>query len=103
MWNKKMNLATLALGTVLTLAGPAVASAQNRDDFRQRDNRNFTTSFRNREIERQREIERIRIERERLAQRWNRNRYRNSYFNGNDHRTYSDGYYDNANRSHPYR
>jgi hypothetical protein len=99
MWNKKMNLATLALGTVLTLAGPAVASAQNRDDFRQRDNRNFTTSFsfRNREIERRREIERIRIERERLAQRWNRNRYNNNY------RTQSNGYYDNPGYSHPYR
>jgi hypothetical protein len=93
MWNNKMKLATLALGTVLTLAGPAVASAQNRDDFRQRDNqrdnRNFTTSFsfRNREIERRREIERLRLERERLAQRWNRNRY--------NYRTQNNGYYDN--------
>jgi len=103
MWNTKLKFATLTLGTVLTLAGPAVALARDRDDFRQRDDHNFTTSFRNREIERQREIERVRLERERFEQRRNRNRFRNSYSYGNDYRTYSNGYYDNAGRWCPYR
>ena len=100
MWNNKLKFATLTLGTVLTLTAPAIASARDRDDFRQRDDRNYSNSFRNREIERQIErlrLERERLERERLAQRWNRNRYNNNY------RTYSDGYYDNGRHWHPYR
>ena len=96
MWNNKLKFATLTLGTVLTLAGPAVASARDHDDFR-RDDRNYSNSFRNREIERQRELERLRLERERLAHRWNRNRYNNNY------RMNSNGYYDNAGYWHPYR
>jgi hypothetical protein len=97
MWNNKLKFATLTLGTVLTLAVPAIASARDRDDFRQRDDRSYSNSFRNREIQRRREIERLRLERERLAQRWNRNRY------NNNHQTYSNGYYDNAGHWHLYR
>jgi hypothetical protein len=94
MWNNKLKFATLTLGTVLTLAAPAIASARDRDDFRQRDDRKYSNSFRNRELELRREIERLRLERERLAQRWNRNRY------NNNHQTYSNGYYDNAGHWH---
>jgi hypothetical protein len=97
MWNTKLKFATLTLGTVLTLAVPAMAAPRDRDDFRQRDDRNFTTSFRNRENERQREIERVRLERERFDQRASHNRYVNNY------RTNNKGYYDSANRWHPYR
>jgi hypothetical protein len=91
----KLKFATLTLGTVLALAAPAVAAPRDRNDF-VRDDHRVTISFRTREIERQREIERLRLERERLARLQNRNRFDN-------HRTYSNGYSDNANHWHPYR
>ncbi|MEO8125450.1 MAG: hypothetical protein ABJF23_31875 [Bryobacteraceae bacterium] len=89
----KLGFATLALGSFLTLLGPAAAMAQGRDDFRQNDNHGYTTSFRNRETPREKELrlrlELERLERERLAkQRWNRDhRFNNNYGN-------QGGYYD---------
>lgn len=37
MWNKKLGLATLALGSFLTLLEPTAAPARDRDDYRQND------------------------------------------------------------------
>ena len=92
MWNTKLGFATLALGSFLTLLGPAAASARDRDDFRQNDNRSYTSgytnngytnnsytnngytgSFRHRETRREREL-RLRLELERLEQ---QRRFRN--------------------------
>src|SRR4051794_26982177 len=89
--NTKLGFATLALGSFLTLLGPAAAVAQGRDDFRQNDNHGYTASF-HRETPREKELrlrlELQRLERERLAkQRWNRDhhyvdsRYNNGYGN----------------------
>ena len=37
MWNKELGLATLALGSFLTLLEPTAAPARDRDDYRQND------------------------------------------------------------------
>lgn len=95
MWNNKLGLATLAIGSFLTLLGPAVASARDRDDFRQNDS-GYRNSYQNRQNDRERE--RIRLERERFEHRQNRNRfYTNSYARPNAY-GYREtrGYYDNA-------
>jgi hypothetical protein len=105
MWNTKLGFATLALGSFLTLLGPTAASARDRDDYRQNDDRGYTSgytnSFRNRNNER--EIARLRQERERFEQQQrNRDRrYTNSYSNQNSYRE-SGGYYDNSGCWHSF-
>jgi hypothetical protein len=116
MRNKKLSLATLAIGSILTLLGPAAASAQDRNNYQQnnrqqnnyqqRDQRgpaaSFNNSFQNRQQfdNRQngfgRDRERQRLERERLEQRRNWDRFHNSYANRNSHRSFNSGYYDNT-------
>jgi hypothetical protein len=99
MWNKKFGFATLALGSVLTLLGPAPASARDRDDYSWRDDRSYTNSLRNRQIERERErLQKLRAERLRLEQRRNRDRY---YSNQSRYGyQVSNGYYDKFGRWH---
>ena len=104
MWNNKLGLATLALGSVLTLLGPTVASARDRADYRQtddrgyqRDDRGYSNSFRNRQIELERERQRQRLERERFEQRRNWNRFHTNSYSNRD-RSFNNGYYDNFGR-----
>jgi hypothetical protein len=99
MWNKKLGLATLALGSVLTLLGPTAASARDRDDYRQRDDRGYSNSFRNRQIELERARQRQRLERERFEQRRNWNRFHTNSYSNRD-RSFNNGYYDNFGRWH---
>lgn len=106
MWNNKLGLATLALGSVLTLLGPTAASARDRDDYRQRDDRGYSrddrgysNSFRNRQIELERERQRQRLERERFDQRRNWNRFHTNSYSNRD-RSFNNGYYDNSGRWH---
>jgi hypothetical protein len=106
MWNNKLGLATLTLGSVLTLLGPTVASAQDRGDYRQRDDRGYqrddrgySNSFRNRQIELERARQRQRLERERFEQRRNWDRFHTNSYSNRD-RSFNNGYYDNFGRWH---
>ena len=96
MRNNKFSLATIAVGSLLTLLGPTVASARDRDDFHQNNNgRGFTNSYESRQNDRERE--RIRLERERFELQQKRNRLKANRF----HQT--RGYFDNTHRWHDYR
>jgi len=101
MWNTKLKFATLTLGTVLTLVGPAVASARDRDDFNQRTiatSQPLSATAKSNGKEKSNEFA------------WNANASNKDgiaiafgIIIPNDHRTYSNGYYDNAGRWCPYR
>jgi hypothetical protein len=103
MRNKKLSLATLAIGSILTLLGPAAASAQDRNNNRQRNERGYTESFNNRQTGFERNREQQRLEQQRPEQRRNWDRFHNSYSNRNSRRSFNDGYYDNAGRWCSYR
>jgi flagellar biosynthesis/type III secretory pathway protein FliH len=94
---RKLGLAAVALGSILTIAAPQTALANDHDrDYRDRgyydyhDSRTYMTPRERREYEK-------RLERERKEQEkaWKRSQkaYRNGYYNGYSN-GYNNGYYD---------
>jgi hypothetical protein len=106
MLKNKFGLATLAVGSILTLLGPAVASARDRDDdhrqgYDSRYDSRYDSHDRDRRIRQQEERERF--EHRRNTGSYYKNGYYNSYprFGVNDYRN-SRGYYDNSGCWHQY-
>jgi hypothetical protein len=106
MFKNKVGLATLAIGSILTLLGPAVVSARDRDDnhrqgYDSRYDSRYDSHDRDRRIRQQ--DERGRFEYRRNTGSYYNNGYNNSYPRGvvNGYRN-SRGYYDNSGCWHQY-
>jgi hypothetical protein len=110
MLKNKFSLATFAVGSILTLFGPAVASARDRDDnHRQGNDSRYDSRYdsHDRDRDNDRGI-REQQERERLEHRRNPVSFYNNRYNNSSPRIVvngyrnSNGYYDNAGCWHQY-
>lgn len=108
MFNKKTGLtATLAFSSILTLFGPAVASARDRNDSRQEYDYDHDGFSRNHKSDREDDYRNRSVNNARLEQRRNRNRrYTNGNYDSRGNEGYgyqkANGFYDSLGYWHQY-
>ena len=96
---KKLGMTGLVLASALTVLGPQVASARDRDDFHYRDNGNYNNGYYNGyDSRRSHETREWREHEQREWREHERREHQRSYNRG----YYQNGYYDSYGYWHSY-